>query len=50
MMMRAAGASRRVFQILDRVSPMPKSGNLCPLGLVIRFCPSKLALGKSLLV
>lgn len=32
--MRAAGASRRVFQLLDRVSSMPKSGNQCPLGLV----------------
>ncbi|KAL3640508.1 ABC transporter B member 25 [Castilleja foliolosa] len=30
--MKAAGASRRVFQILDRVSSMPKSGNKCPLG------------------
>lgn len=32
--MKAAGASRRVFQLLDRVSSMPKSGNQCPLGLV----------------
>ncbi|KAL3824730.1 hypothetical protein ACJIZ3_020759 [Penstemon smallii] len=30
--MKAAGASRRVFQILDRTSTMPKSGNKCPLG------------------
>lgn len=30
--MKAAGASRRVFQLLDRASPMPKSGNKCPLG------------------
>uniref|UniRef100_M1CA04 Multidrug resistance protein n=1 Tax=Solanum tuberosum TaxID=4113 RepID=M1CA04_SOLTU len=30
--MKAAGASRRVFQILDRTSSMPKSGDLCPLG------------------
>ncbi|KAJ0049258.1 hypothetical protein Pint_16278 [Pistacia integerrima] len=30
--MKAAGASRRVFQLLDRESSMPKSGNLCPLG------------------
>ncbi|KAH7528890.1 hypothetical protein FEM48_Zijuj05G0125800 [Ziziphus jujuba var. spinosa] len=30
--MRAAGASRRVFQLLDRISTMPKSGNQCPLG------------------
>ncbi|CAN4088352.1 unnamed protein product [Withania somnifera] len=30
--MKAAGASRRVFQLLDRTSSMPKSGNLCPLG------------------
>jgi len=29
--MKAAGASRRVFQILDRTSTMPKSGNKCPL-------------------
>ncbi|KAJ6874396.1 hypothetical protein NC652_034160 [Populus alba x Populus x berolinensis] len=29
--MKAAGASRRVFQLLDRVSYMPKSGNKCPL-------------------
>uniref|UniRef100_A0A0C9RGI0 TSA: Wollemia nobilis Ref_Wollemi_Transcript_28218_2638 transcribed RNA sequence n=1 Tax=Wollemia nobilis TaxID=56998 RepID=A0A0C9RGI0_9CONI len=29
--MKAAGASRRVFQILDRVSAMPKPGNKCPL-------------------
>lgn len=30
--MKAAGASRRVFQLLDRISSMPKSGNKCPLG------------------
>ncbi|XP_034706405.1 ABC transporter B family member 27-like [Vitis riparia] len=30
--MKAAGASRRVFQLLDRVSPMPISGHKCPLG------------------
>ncbi|XP_071902305.1 ABC transporter B family member 25 isoform X2 [Coffea arabica] len=30
--MKAAGASRRVFQLLDRVSSMPKSGSKCPLG------------------
>ncbi|KAK8573896.1 hypothetical protein V6N13_096827 [Hibiscus sabdariffa] len=30
--MKAAGASRRVFQLLDRASSMPKSGNKCPLG------------------
>ncbi|XP_047971285.1 ABC transporter B family member 25 [Salvia hispanica] len=30
--MKAAGASRRVFQLLDRDSSMPKSGNKCPLG------------------
>nr|GMD34080.1 ABC transporter B family member 25-like [Ipomoea batatas] len=30
--MKAAGASRRVFQLLDRTSSMPKSGNRCPLG------------------
>ncbi|XP_052179674.1 ABC transporter B family member 25-like isoform X2 [Diospyros lotus] len=30
--MKAAGASRRVFQLLDRVPSMPKSGNECPLG------------------
>lgn len=29
--MKAAGASRRVFQLLDRVSMMPRSGNKCPL-------------------
>ncbi|XAR63827.1 Peptide-transporting ATPase, partial [Bertholletia excelsa] len=29
--MKAAGASRRVFQLLDRVSSMPKSGDKCPL-------------------
>lgn len=30
--MKAAGASRRVFQILDRVSTMPKAGDKCPVG------------------
>ncbi|KAB2085458.1 ABC transporter B family member 25 [Gossypium arboreum] len=30
--MKAAGASRRVFQLLDRVSSMPKSGDKCPEG------------------
>ncbi|KAI6700462.1 hypothetical protein NL676_014786 [Syzygium grande] len=30
--MKAAGASRRVFQLLDRVSTMPKSGDKCPIG------------------
>ncbi|KAM0937505.1 putative bacterial ABC-type protein transporter [Dioscorea sansibarensis] len=30
--MKAAGASRRVFQLLDRVSTMSKSGDKCPLG------------------
>lgn len=30
--MKAAGASRRVFQLLDRVSFMPKSGDKCPIG------------------
>lgn len=34
--MKAAGASRRVFQLLDRVSSMTKSGNKCPLGSVIQ--------------
>ncbi|KAI5079888.1 hypothetical protein GOP47_0005367, partial [Adiantum capillus-veneris] len=29
--MKAAGASRRVFQLLDRVSSMPKAGNKCPI-------------------
>uniref|UniRef100_A0A6N2MZY0 ABC transmembrane type-1 domain-containing protein n=1 Tax=Salix viminalis TaxID=40686 RepID=A0A6N2MZY0_SALVM len=29
--MKAAGASRRVFQLLDRVSSMPKSGDKCPM-------------------
>lgn len=28
--MKAAGASRRVFQLLDRISAMPKSGVKCP--------------------
>ncbi|PIA57685.1 hypothetical protein AQUCO_00600424v1 [Aquilegia coerulea] len=30
--MKATGASRRVFQLLDRTSSMPKSGDKCPLG------------------
>ncbi|KAF6162896.1 hypothetical protein GIB67_021045 [Kingdonia uniflora] len=30
--MKATGASRRVFQLLDCVSSMPKSWNKCPLG------------------
>ncbi|KAL0014770.1 hypothetical protein SO802_001839 [Lithocarpus litseifolius] len=30
--MKAAGASRRVFQLLDRVSSMPTAGNKCPIG------------------
>ncbi|XP_028763586.1 ABC transporter B family member 25 isoform X2 [Neltuma alba] len=30
--MKAVGASRRVFHLLDRVSSMPMSGNKCPLG------------------
>ncbi|CAI0450088.1 unnamed protein product [Linum tenue] len=30
--MKAAGSSRRVFQLLDRISTMPKSGDKCPLG------------------
>ncbi|XAR71308.1 Peptide-transporting ATPase, partial [Bertholletia excelsa] len=30
--MKAAGASRRVFQLLDRVSTMPRSGDKCPTG------------------
>ncbi|OEL15004.1 ABC transporter B family member 25 [Dichanthelium oligosanthes] len=29
--MKASGASRRVFQLLDRVSSMPKSGDKCPI-------------------
>ncbi|KAJ3669794.1 hypothetical protein LUZ60_010118 [Juncus effusus] len=29
--MKASGASRRVFQLLDRVSSMPASGNKCPV-------------------
>ncbi|KAF7838546.1 ABC transporter B family member 25 [Senna tora] len=32
MAMKTVGASRRVFQLLDRISTMPKSGNKCPLG------------------
>ncbi|KAG6716540.1 hypothetical protein I3843_04G049500 [Carya illinoinensis] len=30
--MKAAGASRRVFQLLDRISAMPKPGDQCPVG------------------
>ncbi|KAK7843890.1 abc transporter b family member 27 [Quercus suber] len=30
--MKAAGASRRVFQLLDRVSSMPTAGDKCPIG------------------
>ncbi|KAI3777014.1 hypothetical protein L1987_46807 [Smallanthus sonchifolius] len=30
--MKAAGASRRVFQLLDRVSSMEKAGDQCPVG------------------
>ncbi|KAB1216822.1 ABC transporter B family member 25 [Morella rubra] len=30
--MKAVGASRRVFQLLDRVSSMAMAGNKCPLG------------------
>nr|GEX39685.1 ABC transporter B family member 27-like [Tanacetum cinerariifolium] len=30
--MKAAGASRRVFQLLDRVSSMAKAGEQCPMG------------------
>ncbi|XVF60703.1 hypothetical protein PTKIN_Ptkin08bG0069700 [Pterospermum kingtungense] len=30
--MKAAGSSRRIFQLLDRVSSMPKSGDKCPMG------------------
>ncbi|KAI3462870.1 hypothetical protein Pfo_019533 [Paulownia fortunei] len=30
--MKAAGASRRVFQLLDRVSTMAKPGDKCPVG------------------
>ncbi|CAA7393412.1 unnamed protein product [Spirodela intermedia] len=30
--MKAAGASRRVFQLLDRTSSMPKAGEKCPMG------------------
>ncbi|KAG6520774.1 hypothetical protein ZIOFF_017834 [Zingiber officinale] len=29
--MKATGASKRVFQLLDRVSSMPKSGDACPV-------------------
>lgn len=42
--MKAAGASKRVFQLLDRVSSMPKSGNKCPLGLVLQSVTSCLLL------
>ncbi|XP_059452732.1 ABC transporter B family member 27-like [Corylus avellana] len=30
--MKAAGASRRVFQLLDRISSMTRSGDKCPIG------------------
>ncbi|XP_039011663.1 ABC transporter B family member 25-like [Hibiscus syriacus] len=30
--MKAAGSSRRIFQLLDRVPSMPKSGDKCPVG------------------
>ncbi|XP_020268705.1 ABC transporter B family member 25 [Asparagus officinalis] len=30
-LMKAVGASRRVFQLLDRMSSMPKSGDKCPI-------------------
>ncbi|XWS30138.1 hypothetical protein CRYUN_Cryun24cG0092300 [Craigia yunnanensis] len=30
--MKAAGSSKRIFQLLDRVSSMPKSGDKCPVG------------------
>ncbi|KAK7860710.1 abc transporter b family member 27, partial [Quercus suber] len=30
--MKAAGASRRVFQLLDRISSMPTAGDKCPIG------------------
>lgn len=42
--MKAAGASRRVFQLLDRVSTMPSSGDKCPLGSVQLFLPLLLSL------
>jgi hypothetical protein len=32
--MKASGASRRVFQLLDRTSSMPNSGDKCPIKLV----------------
>ncbi|OMO72846.1 hypothetical protein CCACVL1_17554, partial [Corchorus capsularis] len=35
--MKAAGASRRVFQLLDRSSSMPKSGNKCRAHWVIKM-------------
>ncbi|CAA6657358.1 unnamed protein product [Spirodela intermedia] len=34
--MKAAGASRRVFQLLDRTSSMPKAGEKCPMGSWLR--------------
>ena len=40
--MKAAGASRRVFQLLDRTSSMPKSGDKCPLGSVAYIFPKML--------
>ncbi|KAK8587719.1 hypothetical protein V6N12_022201 [Hibiscus sabdariffa] len=30
--MKAAGSSRRIFQLLDRVPSMPQSGDKCPVG------------------
>lgn len=42
--MKAAGASRRVFQLLDRASSMPKSGDKCPLGLVHSFSCDSLSI------
>lgn len=36
--MKAAGASRRVFQLLDRVSTMTNSGNKCPIGYTNFLC------------
>ena len=42
--MKAAGASRRVFQLLDRVSSMPTAGDKCPIGSVTLH-PRPLSLG-----
>lgn len=51
--MKAAGASRRVFQLLDRVSSMPTSGDKCPIRLVHASSPTNIlqqgAGGKKLL-